>query len=678
MLSNKDILKRFVKDKDTTLAGLSAQYDFARKAHQFYSGDQGIYSAEISNSSDKQIIVFNKVMPYVDAVSGFMRQLRRGVEYSARVENSEEQQALSEKLNANSQYLRENANLDFYESDQDKEMLITGYGAIDTNISYETNPDGEVKGEVIRYNDVGWDPQAVAPNVLDARWIYRRKKYSLQEAEKRFKDSKPEDFESVSDDATTKVFNPFDGEYTAIAFPSNKETDLVQVYFYQWWELETYYRANNPLKELEPELAERMLTLLELVKENRSSTEDEYVKDDLFAFDPSADTLSMSPKIKNDVVEALAQFGITLEVQEYLKKCFYTAILSETKVFTKFKSPNQEGFTIKVKTANYDKELKLWFGMVRQLQEPSRYANKALTEILYTIAFNSKGGVMYEKSAVDDPQRFERQYASTKAAIQVNDGAIAGGQIQPKAQAALPTGYENVYDIANSSLGEVTGINKEFLGSSENRQVSALMEAQRINQASSVLAIYFDANSLCQIESARLMLTWMAILADNRPRHVTLMNPDGTSRTELITPELFMKEYDIKITEAKMPTAQQAETGQVLLGIAQSAAMMGKDIFPVVVDYIPGLKHADKKRLQQILNPEPSPEAMRSQEQIERLNLMAQQARIDKDVAEASYKLASVDTAKANTARTLVEADQKNMENQLMKKISPENVSVGI
>jgi hypothetical protein len=285
---------------------------------------------------------------------------------------------------------------------------------------------------------------------------------------------------------------------------------------------------------------------------------------------------------------------------------------------------------------------------------------------------------MYEKSAVDDPQRFERQYASTKAAIQVNDGAIAGGQIQPKAQAALPTGYENVYDIANSSLGEVTGINKEFLGSSENRQVSALMEAQRINQASSVLAIYFDANSLCQIESARLMLTWMAILADNRPRHVTLMNPDGTSRTELITPELFMKEYDIKITEAKMPTAQQAETGQVLLGIAQSAAMMGKDIFPVVVDYIPGLKHADKKRLQQILNPEPSPEAMRSQEQIERLNLMAQQARIDKDVAEASYKLASVDTAKANTARTLVEADQKNMENQLMKKISPENVSVGI
>ena len=679
MLSDKDLLKQFNKHKDITEYGLSLQFDYARRAHRFYSGDQGIYAAEVSSySGDKQVIVFNKVMPYIDSVSGFMRQLRRQPEYSARVQDNEEQQSLSEVLNAGSQYLRENANMDFHESDQDKQMLIAGYGALDSNISYETNPDGEVKGEVVSYEDLGWDPQACAPNILDSRWIYRRRKYSEEEAEKRFKGSKPQDFDAVKDQYKQKVFNPFDGEYTAIAIENTNQEDLVQVYYYQWWELKTYYRANNPLLELEPALAQRMLALIDIIKENRANVEDEYVKDDLFTFDPQADTWSMSAEIKNDVVSGLKEFGITLEVQEYLKKCFYTGIVSETKVFTKFKSPNQEGFTIKVKTGNYDKELKLWYGMVRQLQEPSRYANKALTEILYTIAFNSKGGVMYEKQAVDDPQRFERMYASTKAAIQVNDGALSGGQIQPKGQAALPTGFENVYEISNSSMGEVTGINKEFLGSSENKQVSALMEAQRINQASSVLAGYFDSISLAQIEGARLMLTWMRVLADNRPRPVEVKNEDGTSRLEYLRKELLTREYDIKIGEAQMSQAQQAETGNILLQMAQPLALIGKDIYPVVVEYIPGLKYADRKKLQQILNPDPNPQQLQEQQQLKQLTMAAQKAKIDKDVADATYKMVSVDRERADTAKVLTETHQIDMENQMIKRVPLDSINLSI
>lgn len=679
MLSDKELLKQFNKHKDITEYGLSLQFDYARRAHRFYSGDQGIYAAEVSSySGDKQVIVFNKVMPYIDAVSGFMRQLRRQPEYSARVQDNEQQQLKSEQLNAGSALFREKANMDFYESDQDKEMLIAGYGALDSNISYETNPDGEVKGEVVQYDDLGWDPQACAPNILDARWIFRRRKYSEEEAEKRFKGSKPQDFDPVKDQYKQKVFNPFDGEYTAIAIENTNQEDLVQVYYYQWWELKTYYRANNPLLEVEPALAQRMLALIDIIKENRANIEDEYVKDDLFTFDPEADTWSMSPEIKNDVIEGLAQFGITLDVQEYLKKCFYTGIVSETKVFTKFKSPNQEGFTIKVKTGSYDKELKLWYGMVRQLQEPSRYANKALTEILYTIAFNSKGGVIYEKQAVDDPQRFERQYASTKAAIQVNEGALSSGAIQPKAQAALPTGFENVYDISNSSLGEVTGINKEFLGSSENKQVSALMEAQRINQATSVLGGYFDSISLYQIEGARLMLTWMRILTDNRPRPIEIKNQDGTSRLDFLHKQLLMEEYEIKIGEAKMSPAQQAETGNILFQMAQPLALMGKDIYPVVVDYIPGLKYADRKKLQQILNPEPTPEQIQEQQQIKQITYEGQKAKVQKDLADAEYKIASVGREKATTVHVLAEAQQKDMENQLIKKVNVDNINLSI
>jgi len=681
MLSDKELLKQFTKHKDITDYGLSGQLEFSRRAHRFYDGDKGAYTAEVTDGGDRALIVFNKVKPYVDAISGFFRQIRRQPEYSARVQDSEQQQTYSEILNGASQTVRENGNMDFFESAQDKEMVITGIGAVDTNILYEMNPDGEVKEENIQYDDLGFDPQSRAPNLLDARWMYRRKKYSMDEALVRFQGSSEEDFEAVSDDMEKKVFNPFDGQYTAISLDDTAPDDnLVQVYYYQWWELEPYYRANNPIREedMDPIIAERMVQLLNIVKDNRGEIEGEYVKDDLFSFDPTADTLAMSSAIKNDVVEAFKQFGITLETQKYLKKCFYTAILSDKKVFKKFKAPHQEGFTIKVKTGDYDNENNVWYGIVRQLEEPSRYGCKSLTEILYTIAFNSKGGVIYEKSAVDDPIRFERQYASTRAAIQVNDGALSGGAIQPKAQAALPTGWENVYQMANSSMGEVTGINKEFLGSSENRQVSALMENQRIQQATSVLANLVDSISLFTIDHARLLLTYIRQLAENRSRPIEIASPDGERRIEYLRKDILVEEYEIKIGEALESKAQQVETGTALLAVAERVMTLGKDIYPVVVDYIPGVKYADRKRLQQLLNPDPDPQQQQEQAAIKQMALAAQKAKIAQDVADTTYKTASTEKAKAEAARILVEADQKQMENQLIKKATVDNLSVSI
>lgn len=684
MLSNVDLIKQFTKHRNITEYGLSNQYEFAKKAHRFYSGDKGIYTAEITDDLSKRLIIFNKVQPYIDAVSGFMRQLRREPDYSARTDNDERQEELSAIYNAASSHYRDEANMDYYESAQDTEFLIAGYAVLDTNILYDENPDGRIAAELVCYKDVGWDPQARAPNLLDARWVFRRKKYSKEEALKRFKGSTEEDFPGVSDLDKQKMFNPFDGVYTAISIDSNTaDEDLVEVWYYQWVELEKYYRANNPIWDLmeneAPEVVQRLITLLNLVKEKRSETLDQYAQEDVFAFDPTAPLLTMSPDIKGDVVEAFRQFGVVLEVQEYLKKCRYTAILTEKKVFRKFKSPDQHGYTLKFKTGHYDTEANVWYAMVRQLQEPARYANKALTEILYTIAYNSKGGVMYEKMAVDDPQRFEREYASTKAAIRVNDGALQQGMIQPKAQAALPTGYESVYEMSNQSMGEVTGINKEFLGSSENKQVSALLESQRINQVTSILAGYFDAISLYQLEHARLMMTYIRMLVQNRSRRINVEDARGRRWEEILTVDHFEIEYDLKIGEMPVSAVQKAQTGEILVNVAaQISATTGKDIYGIVIDYIPGIKYEDRKRIQQILNPEPTPEQIQQQQAIAEINIEAQKAKISKDISDATYKQASADKARAEVARTLGEAEQKNMENRLLKQLPVDKLSVVI
>ena len=92
MISDSDLLKQFKKHRHITEYGLSQQYIMSREAHRFHDGDKMVYSATINEDGAKRMVVFNKVKPYVDAVSGFMRQLRKNIEYSAKIPDNQKVQ----------------------------------------------------------------------------------------------------------------------------------------------------------------------------------------------------------------------------------------------------------------------------------------------------------------------------------------------------------------------------------------------------------------------------------------------------------------------------------------------------------------------------------------------------------------------------------------------------------
>ncbi len=699
LLKDSKLIEQWEEQEQISVDGLSSQYAAARDDHQFHSGDEMAYTATVEDKGQRSAVVFNRVKPFVDAVNGFMVQLRRKAEYQARITDSEKQQLFSSYMNDFADYARKNANMDTLEARQNREMLITGYGAIDTNVIYTKNPDGEVAGENIRFSDVGWDPQAAEANLLDARWVYRRKKFNRDEALKRFKGSKPEDFESYDDDRDTSFFyNPFGGEYDKIGIGSQQTEDLVEVYYYQWWDLEKYYRMKNPLFEIEdPATASLVAEMMERMRNKRKEVSTPEEVDDLFEFDPFDEFLVMTPKIRGDMTELFKRFNVEFDAaQEFLKKVYYTAILSGTTIFQKFKSPDQQGFTIKFKTGTFDPTGKVWYGMVASLKEPAKYSNKSLTEILYVIASNSKGGVMYEESAVEDPVRFEQQFATTKAAVRVADGALSGGKIQPKAQAALPSGYENVLAISNKALEEVSGIHKEFFGGSENKQVSALLEAQRINQVISTLADYFDSISLYQVEHARLMTTYIRILAQNSEgRLISIIGPEGALRYEELSEDRMVDEYDVDIAEAPTSATQKQESAAVIMQFADKVAAFGQNVYPLVVDYLP-IKHSDKQKLRDALTPDPQETAQQQQiaqqqaadqKALQDSIIEGQKANAAKDIATAQKTMAQIpnevaerDETRANTVKTLAEAQQKTVENEVLKSrsITGEDIRVVI
>lgn len=674
MLSNSALLDQFKKHRQRDSADLAAQHAEARENHEFVAGDSMYYTASVMDKGQRKAVVFNKIAPYLDAVLGTMIQMRRKPNYEARLEDVEAQRMYSKVSNNLSDYCRDKANLDFLETLQDREMLICGYGALDTNVGYEQDPDGQVVGEVLRYDDVYWDSMAKEPNLLDARWVRRRKAFTREDIIAKYGEDKLPQFESYGDNSNTqKQWNPFGGEYTATAFgDDDKHNELYQIHYYQWWELKPYYRAKNPAKDIEdPIIQQQFIDIMLRMSSLRREYSDKDEAEDLFTFSATDDYLSMTPEQHQDVLKLCEEFGLTLKAVKQHKRCYYTALITGEVVLDKFKSQDQNGFTIKFKTAKYDPVNRLWYGMVRALKNPQEYANKALTEMLLVIAKNSKGGVMYEQDAVSDPRRFEQQYAKTDAAIMVNSGAISGNKIAPKAQAALPTGYENIHAIADASMSDVSGISKEYLGTATNKQVSALLESQRINQVLSTLAIYFDAISLYQIEHARLMLTYFRILTENNEqRLIRIVGEDGATQYMRIHSDFMKQEYDVVISEVPTTPGQKAQTTEIIINMADKLMAVGQNIYPMVVDYLP-IPQEDKAKLVKALTPDERTLQAQAQAEQERkqqeaalnqIMMKATEAKAALDLANAQTKQASIDNViaqadktRADTARILEE-----------------------
>jgi len=147
----------------------------------------------------RAIVNFNEVQPQVDAVAGFMAQNRRQAKAIARMNTDQGQQIYSKRMNSLLDYHRERTNADQLETEQDLDMLVNGYGAVDTELSYDighatTMPNGEIAKKRIDPSSVYWYPAAKQKNLLDARWCGYWEDYELSDALSLFQGSDQSDF----------------------------------------------------------------------------------------------------------------------------------------------------------------------------------------------------------------------------------------------------------------------------------------------------------------------------------------------------------------------------------------------------------------------------------------------------------------------------------------------------
>ena len=691
MMKKKDILEQFENQRNISKYGCRPQWRHIEECRSFYSGDYMNYRDDAlfgkGNSRRVKEVSFNRVKPYVNSVVGFFAQQRRKPTYQAKLTDDQEQGAYSDYLNGYSDYIRENSNSDQMETRQDLDLIVGGIGCTDTGITTKLGiasrlPGGEVLEERVDMLQVGYDPESTYPNILDSRWVYRAKDYDVEEAEELFdKEEDDGDFEYVNsiDDVDNFEYNPYGGITDKIGYEwSNPERRQVRVYFYQWFEVENFYRIENPLLDTQDPSTANMLQLA-------FSGIEQDGDDETFMFDPQAEILTVTKDIKKQVKEILEAFDIPFEPVAEKRKVYYTAIISGKKCFDAYKSVTQQGFTLKFKTGDRDETNNIWTGLVSSMRDPQRYYNKSLTELMLIFASNSRGGVMYEESAISNIQEFERNYARTAAAVKVNDGAISGMKIKSKAEPQLPTGYENILQLSGAALSQVTGIDESFFGAISGGNETAMLQRQRIKQATTTLAPYMDSIVLYSKEQARMMLSFIRLLAEsNEGAYFNTKNDDGGIIYETVSPDYLVDEYDIVIGEAPDTSTQKEYYTQTLITLGQSMQAIGdprySQIFALAVKQMP-LPERDKAAITKVLtegeqaDPEKQQMEMTIQQGQQMIDAMQEQinsmqVKLDNKEADLAIKAESeanknaIDREKNDLERMRIslDEDKKNLE----------------
>ena len=590
-MDEKTIAKKFRKHREISLRGLSQQYENTESCWSFYNADQMTYSDRIQfedtwGRKRRAIVNFNDVQKNVDAVVGFMAQNRRVAKYVARVQDSERQQLYSKNMNSISDYHRDKQNADQLESMQDLDMLIAGYGAVDTDLSYDignatTMPNGEIIKKHLDTSCVYWDPSTKDINLISSRWAGYYEDFDLKEALNLFQGSKAEDFEQVSDEEpsnTGYIFNPYGGIYDKIKLMNtvewtSKENEMVRVFNHQWFEYETFYKAENPLFIVEdPADALFMQLKLENIKNNIKLPGDTKTED-MFQFDYRSEYLTFDESTKSALKK---EFGDLIQPVPFKRKVFYTAVISKEHVFTWFKSVCQQGFSIKFKTGTWNHNKRMWMGMVNPMMEPQKYKNKALTELMFTIAANSKGGVLIEEDAVEDIADFETKWAKTDGVIKVAAGALAAGKILPKAAAQLPTGLDTIISLSEANISS-NGVDPAFLGDIGREDQSGVLYKRRIRQVISKFARYFDSITLYQKEDARMMADFIRVwVENNRGELVRIVGTQKETEFLQLSEDLLAPDYDIDIQEAPQSSDEKLETAAMLSNVASSLLSVGQ------------------------------------------------------------------------------------------------------
>jgi hypothetical protein len=553
-LTDDEILS---KARERYKAGRTHAAAWRKEAHRcfdFRAGNQ--WTEEDKATLVEQLrmpTTFNRIDPYCRAVSGLEAGNRQQIRYIPREQGDV---AVNELLTETGSWVREEADAEFEEADSFIDAFISGIGATETYMDYDTDPEGMVKIDHLDcLNEVVWDPTAKKRNLTDRKFDFRiKRELDVDEVKGMFPDSDkvdqivpcPNDWEGDDEDILPWDRNPETaykhGDGKSDGGSEKKNCTLLD---YQWCEREPYYKIADPI---------------------------------------SGEIVEMEAEKYTKLSANLKKMGVELQAAKLHRVVWYRAFIVGKVVIEVGPAPCKTSSTRKFITAYRDRNRKMWYGLVRAMIDPQEWSNKFFSQILHIINQNSKGGLMAEADAFVNPRKAEEDWANPSSVILLKQGGLA--KVQEREPAQFPAAIDRMMQFSIQAMGDVTGLPLEVIGMVD-RQQAGVLEAERKKTGITMLATLFDSFRHYHKDQGRLLLYFIQeYLSDGRLVRIT--GPEGMKYVPLMKQPDTAK-FDVIVDEMpQSPNNKERVWGtmQVMLPILQQAGLP-PELLAEIVAYSP-------------------------------------------------------------------------------------------
>lgn len=561
-------------------------HDFAfRDGHQWTPEEKAAL-----DDTQQADIVFNRTAVIISSVSGSEINNRTEVRFIPREIGDAKP---NEVLTAGAEWFRDEGNAEDEDSAAFDDMLVCGIGFTETYLDFEEDEDGAPRTQRIDPREMGWDFQATRKGLSNATCIFRVRKIPMQEARDMWPDAKVDEISAgwIDVDKTN--------ESLVNDIPDDND-----------------YNRNNPASGFNPNTA-----IVVQCQYRERQTMVEYL-------DPeTGSTKTMTTEQWKRVEEMLP--GIpNRKVSRYVwKQAFLgNVMLGESQ-------PCEVRPTFTPITGRYDSKDQRWYGLLRSMKDPQKFANKWLSLTLHIIKNNAKGGVLIEEGAVSDMSAFAESWAASDSVTFVKDGRMQS--LTPKPGPQMPASLMQLTEYAVSAIRDVSGVSLELMGLREAQQ-SGVLEYQRRQSSMTTLAFYFDSLRYYRKRQGDVILwfltKWIAptgrlvrIVKDGLQEYVPLATDDDTRKYDVIVDDSPQapneKERAWSVIQAMMPMLQTAG-----LSIEDWADVL--EYSPLPASFADMVRSKAQEQQQQ--GPDP----------MQQLAIAAEQADIEETQANTQYKLA--------------------------------------
>ncbi len=624
-------LKDFFREADDHSREWRAE---AKEDFGFVAGDQ--WSKRDRAYMDEQgrvPITFNRTLAIIKAVCGLEINSRHETVYLPRGTDAG-QVKVNEILSAASQWMADGSDAEDEQSSAFQDAVICGMGWTEARIDYDVEPDGMYVEDKVDPLEMYVDKSARKKNYADARHMFRVRKMSLSDA----KDMFPDEDETALDAPwaiggdESKEPKPIEQRRRKLDPAEGPDlSDEVHIVHAQWFEKVAYYRVSNPMN---PQAVE------------------EVSEEDFEALQ-----------------EAAAAQGMQLKSVKQMKRVYKQAFLGSKILGGVMEGPAGDRFSWNCITGELDRNKGTFYGLVRVMKDPQRWANKWLSQTLHILNTTAKGGIIAEDDAFRDQRAAQDTYAQPDAITWAAKGAIQKGKIMQKPGVGLPAGYTNLLEFAISSIRDASGVNLELLGMRDANQ-PGILEAQRKQAGMTILATLFDSLRRFRKMVGRVRLHYIQnYLSDGRL--IRIANDDGTTEMVPLIRDNTLGQYEVIVEDAPTSPNSKEQTWATIQQVLPAfKELLTPEAVITVLEYSPLPSKLVDAFKEMASRPNPEAETAKQIAQaVEQIKMERDKAATNKDnaTAEATRVTSIIDLATAG-----VQAAQMGLLGATQNIMSPE------